>query len=190
MPHTHSEHELTDGFFSRGERGDREIEWERFTTVPMIILSFLFILSFSILILDDLKFFAPIEKVLIGVILFVWAAFWIDYCVRFALSPNRKSFFRHNLIDLFSLIIPFARPFLLLMYLARLRYFRGRTGSSLRARVIAYLVSFSIMYIYVMSLLSIKPSEMRRTPPSLPMATQCGGPLKPSPLWATATWCP
>jgi voltage-gated potassium channel len=145
-------HDFSDGFFSRGERGDREIAWERYTTVPLIFMSFLFILSFSILILDDLKFFAPIEKVLIGIILFVWATFWIDFCVRFTLSPNRKSFFRHNLIDLFSLIVPFARPFLLLMYLARLPYFRGRNGSSLRARVVAYLVTFSIMYVYVISL--------------------------------------
>ena len=154
-PHDHEhdhEHDFSDGIFSRGERGDKEIEWEHYTTVPMIILSFLFILSFSILILDDLKFFAPIEKVLIGIILFVWAAFWIDFCARFTLSPNRKSFFRHNLIDLFSLIIPFARPFLLLVYLARLRVFRGRNGSSLRARVIAYLASFSVMYVYVLSL--------------------------------------
>jgi voltage-gated potassium channel len=149
--HNDHEHDFSDGIFSRGERGEREIGWERYTTVPMIILSFLFILSFSILILDDLKFFAPIERILIGTIIFVWISFWVDYIVRFTLSPNKKSFFRHNLIDLLSLIIPFARPFLLLMYLARLRYFRGRNGSSLRARVIAYLVSFSIMYIYVMS---------------------------------------
>jgi voltage-gated potassium channel len=88
-PHDH-EHDFSDGIFSRGERGEREIEWERFTTVPMIILSFLFILSFSILILDDLKFFAPFERLLIGVILFVWIAFWVDYIVRFTLSPNKK----------------------------------------------------------------------------------------------------
>ena len=153
MPSTKHEHDYSDGIFARGERSDREITWERYTTVPMIVLSFLFILSFSILVLDDLKFFAPIEKVLIGIILFVWAAFWVDYCARFTLSTNKRSFFRHNLIDLISLIIPFARPFLLLMYLARLRVFRGRNGSSLRARVIAYLVSFAVMYIYVMSLL-------------------------------------
>lgn len=151
-PHKHDhDHDFADGVFSRGERSEREIEWEHYTTVPMIFLSFLFILSFSILILDDLKFFAPIERILIGVIIVVWATFWIDYIVRFALSPNKKSFFRHNLIDLASLIIPFVRPFLLLMYLARLRYFRGKTGASLRARVIAYLISFSIMYIYVVS---------------------------------------
>lgn len=151
-PHNHNhDHDYSDGVFARGERSEREIEWERYTTVPMIILSFLFILSFSILILDDLKFFAPIERVLIGVIIVVWATFWVDYIVRFALSPNKRSFFRHNLIDFASLVIPFVRPFLLLMYLARLRYFRGKTGASLRARVIAYLVSFSIMYIYVVS---------------------------------------
>ena len=153
MSSTKHVHDYSDGVFARGERSDREIVWERYTTVPMIILSFLFILSFSILVLDDLKFFAPIEKVLTGIILFVWAAFWVDYCARFTLSENKRSFFRHNLIDLISLVIPFARPFLLLMYLARLRVFRGRNGSSLRARVVAYLVSFSVMYIYVMSLL-------------------------------------
>jgi voltage-gated potassium channel len=153
MAPTSKNHDFSDGLFSRGERSGREIAWERRTTMPMIILSFLFILSFSILVLDDQKLFGPIDIWLVWTVLLVWSTFWIDYCVRFALSENKGSFFRHNLIDLASLIIPFARPFLLLMYLGRLPYFTSRGGSSLRARVIAYLVSFSVMYVYVMSLL-------------------------------------
>ena len=78
--------------------------------------------------------------------------FIIDYFVRLTLSTNKRIFFKRNVIDLISMAIPFTRPFLLLMYLSRMRYFRGRQGSSVRARLIAYASSFALMYIYVLSL--------------------------------------
>ncbi len=139
--------------FWRGERSVREIRYENITTIPMIIASFVFLLSMSILILDDLNYFQGIDAVLIAVLFIVWIAFWVDFIVRFALSANRRSFLRHNIIDFVSLIVPVARPFLLLVYLSRLPYFSGREGKNVRARVIVYLLSFSVLYTYVISLL-------------------------------------
>lgn len=139
--------------FWRGERSVREIRYENITTIPMIIASFVFLLSMSILILDDLNYFQGIDALLIAILFIVWIAFWVDYVVRFVLSSNRRSFFRHNIIDLISLIVPVARPFLLLVYLSRLPYFSGREGKNVRARVVVYLVSFSVLYSYVISLL-------------------------------------
>jgi voltage-gated potassium channel len=78
--------------------------------------------------------------------------FIVDYFVRLTLSTNKRVYFKRNVIDLISMAIPFFRPFLLLMYLSRLRFFRGRQGSSVRARLIAYAASFALMYIYVLSL--------------------------------------
>jgi voltage-gated potassium channel len=61
-------------------------------------------------------------------------------------------FVRHNILDMSSMVIPFMRPFLLLVYLSRLRGFRGGAGSPLRARLLAYAGAAVIMFIFVISL--------------------------------------
>ena len=144
--------EETQRLFWRGVRSDREIAYENKTTIPMIVASFLFLIAMSILILDDLNYFQGVDAILIGVLFVVWIAFWIDFWIRFKLSLNRRSFFRHNIIDLISLIIPFARPFLLLVYLGRLKFFSGREGKNIRARVVVYLASFAVLYSYVIAM--------------------------------------
>jgi len=118
----------------------------------MIFLSFIFLLAYSVLILDDLRFSNIVTVVLAYFLVGIWAVFIVDYFVRLGLASNRRKFVRHNILDMTSMVIPFMRPFLLLVYLRRLRWFRGRTGSSLRARILAYAGSAVIMFIYVISL--------------------------------------
>lgn len=134
------------------DRSPRETAYERWTTLPMIFLSFIFLLAYSVLILDDLRFSNGVTVALAFSLIAIWALFIIDYFVRLGLSRNRRKFVRNNILDMSSMVIPFLRPFLLLVYLARLPWFRGRTGSSLRARVLAYAGSAVIMFIYVISL--------------------------------------
>jgi voltage-gated potassium channel len=133
-------------------RSPKEIVWERYTTLPFIFLSFLFLIGFSVLILDDQVFNQGIDRYIFISLIVIWVLFIIDYFVRLTLSTHKRIFFKRNIIDLISMIIPFTRPFLLLMYLSRLRWFKGKKGSSVRARLIAYAASFAIMYIYVLSL--------------------------------------
>ena len=133
-------------------RSPREIAYERWTTLPMIFLSFIFLLAYSVLILDDLMFSNIVTIVLAYFLVGIWAVFIVDYFVRLGLASNRRLFVRRNILDMMSMVIPFMRPFLLLVYLRRLRWFRGRTGSSLRARIIAYAGSAVIMFIFVISL--------------------------------------
>lgn len=140
------------GVLVEDTRSPKEIVWERYTTLPFIFLSFIFLLGFSVLILDDEVFTQGLDKFILVVLLIIWVAFIVDYFVRLVLSTNKRIFFKKNVIDLISMAIPFFRPFLLLMYLSRLRWFRGRQGSSVRARLIAYAGSFALMYIYVLSL--------------------------------------
>jgi voltage-gated potassium channel len=106
----------------------------------------------SILILDDQNYFRGVDALLVAILFVVWIAFWVDFFIRLNLSKHKLHFLRHNIIDLVSLIIPFARPFLLLVYLSRLKIFRGGEGRNIRARVVVYLVSFAILYSYVLSL--------------------------------------
>ena len=118
----------------------------------MIFLSFIFLLAYSVLILDDLMFSNIVTIVLAYFLVGIWAVFIVDYFVRLGLASNRRLFVRRNILDMMSMVIPFMRPFLLLVYLRRLRWFRGRTGSSLRARIVAYAGSAVIMFIFVISL--------------------------------------
>ena len=141
-----------DGDLVADSRSPREAAWEKISTIPLIIFSFVFLVGFSILILDDEVFTTGIDKYILSALAVIWIAFIVDYIARYILANNKAVFFRRNLIDLLSGIVPFFRPFLLLMYLSRLRFFRGRRGSSVRARLIVYAASFAVMYIYVLSL--------------------------------------
>lgn len=140
------------GVLVEDTRSPKEIKWEKFTTLPFIFLSFIFLLGYSVLILNDEVFTQGIDKYILVTLGVIWIMFIIDYFVRLTLSTNKRIFFKRNVIDLISMAIPFTRPFLLLMYLSRLRWFRGRQGSSVRARLVAYAASFALMYIYVLSL--------------------------------------
>ena len=133
-------------------RSPKEIAWEKITTLPFIFLSFIFLLGYSVLILDDEVFTRGLDKYILVTLGIIWLTFIVDYFVRLTLSTHKRIFFKRNVIDLISMAIPFTRPFLLLMYLSRLKWFRGRGGSSVRARLIAYAASFALMYIYVLSL--------------------------------------
>lgn len=140
------------GVLVEDTRSPKEIKWEKYTTLPFIFLSFIFLLGYSVLILNDEVFTQGIDKYILVTLGVIWIMFIIDYFVRLTLSTNKRIFFKRNVIDLISMAIPFTRPFLLLMYLSRLRWFRGRQGSSVRARLVAYAASFALMYIYVLSL--------------------------------------
>jgi len=134
------------------QRSAGEVAYERWTTLPMIFLSFIFLLAYSVLILDDLMFSNIVTIVLAYMLVAIWVIFILDYFVRLGLASNRRVFVRKNILDMTSMVIPFMRPFLLLVYLGRMRWFRGGTGSSLRARIMAYAGSAVIMFIFVISL--------------------------------------
>lgn len=140
------------GLMVADPRSAGEIRWDKYTTLPLIFLSFVFLLGYSVLILNDQVFTQGIDKVILISLVAIWIVFIVDYFVRLTLSDDKAIFFKRNVIDLISMVIPFTRPFLLLVYLTRLRWFRGRKGSSVRARLVAYGISFAVMYIYVLSL--------------------------------------
>jgi voltage-gated potassium channel len=133
-------------------RSSREIRWDNATTWPMIMLSLVFLIAYSIMILDDQPFRGRIDEVILGIIGLTYVAFIVDYFVRMHLSGNRLLFFRKNGIDLVSLVIPLLRPLLLLEYLGRLRFFRTSSGASVRARLALYTSGAAVLFIYVISL--------------------------------------
>jgi voltage-gated potassium channel len=133
-------------------RSPREIRWDNATTWPMIMLSLIFLVAYSIMILDDQPFQGRIDEVILAIIAVTYVAFIVDYFVRMHLSGHRMLFFRTNVIDLVSLVIPLLRPLLLLEYVGRLRFFRTGSGTSVRARLALYTAGAAVLFIYVIAL--------------------------------------
>jgi voltage-gated potassium channel len=133
-------------------RSPREIRWDNATTWPMIVLSLVFLVAYSVMILDDQPFRGSIDLIILGIITVTYIAFIVDFFVRMHLSEHRARFVRHNIIDLFSLLIPLLRPLLLLEYLGRIRIFSGGSGASLRARITIYAAGSAVLFIYVIAL--------------------------------------
>ena len=55
----------------------------------------------------------------------IWAAFAIEYIVRFAIAPSKWPFARHNVLDLIVVVVPFAQPLRLLRSVRVLRVLRA-----------------------------------------------------------------
>lgn len=71
-----------EGLLVPDQRSPREIQWDKFTTGPMIVLSFAFIVGYTMLILGDDKFVNGNGFTLLGIMIAIWILFIIDYFVQ------------------------------------------------------------------------------------------------------------
>jgi len=138
---------------SSDERLRRRQRWEGRSSAILTIGSAVFLFAFSVLVLAP-QLAAPWRGVLIVVIGVVWVAYIVDLSVRLSLTPPgaRAQFLRSNRADAASVVLPLLRPFRLLKYLTRLRFFRGTSGNSIRSRFVAAALAFTILFIYVIAL--------------------------------------
>lgn len=117
----------------------------------MITLSVMFLLGYTVLVLrPDLP-----GSVLAAISLsmaVIWVFFVIDYVASFVRSGLKWRFVsRHWLLTL-SLFLPVTRPFILLLYINRLKYFKRKTGTSVRLKIGIIAASFAALFIYMISL--------------------------------------
>ncbi|KQR52244.1 hypothetical protein ASF88_11845 [Leifsonia sp. Leaf336] len=125
--------------------------WEAATVWPGIVASVAFLVAYSWTVLEpDMP--QELYRLLLWLLGLIWLAFLVDYVVRFRLASDRRSFVRHNLVDLLSVLIPLARPFRLIVDLFRIPSLRGNSGSHLRRRIVIIAGTFVVMFIYVISL--------------------------------------
>ena len=81
-----------------------------------------------------------------------WAAFVVDYLVRFGLAPHRRRWFVRHLLDLAVVLLPLLRPLRLLRLVALLAVFQRAAGTSLRGRVVTYALGSTAVLVYVAAL--------------------------------------
>ena len=125
--------------------------WEAATVWPGIVASVAFLVAYSWTVLEP-NMPDRLYHLLLWLLGLIWLAFLVDYVVRLRLAADKRSFVRHNLVDLLSVLIPLARPFRLIVDLFRIPSLRGNSGSHLRRRIVIIAGTFVVMFIYVISL--------------------------------------
>ena len=130
------------------------VRWEEFSTWPLLVLSLVFIVAYSIRCLDP-DFVRHDPVVIWSILGAIWFVFIADYVVRLALASNKKDFVRHNVPELLAALLPVFRPFRAMRELRRIRYFRRRTGAAVRARVIAYVAVFIVLWVYTIAVTEV-----------------------------------
>lgn len=120
---------------------------ERFTAWPVFLASVLFFGATVALLSGSLRSEA-LSNVARAVAVTCYVVMVLDFLVRMIVARGvRTHFLRRNWFETLSLLVPLLRPFVLIVYLWRLPYFR-RSGATLRARllIITYLFMFLVIY--------------------------------------------
>jgi voltage-gated potassium channel len=133
------------------EHHDRRAEWETATSVPLVALSLVFIACYTVVVIDT--GLPPVAATALNTVLaLIWATFAADYLVRLGLAHDRWHYVRTSWLDLLSVLVPVFRPFLLLARLKDIPYFRRRSGSSVRIRLVIHAALFVVLFVYSISL--------------------------------------
>lgn len=127
----------------------RRARWEQAAEWPLTAAALLFLAAYAWPILDpDLP--AELATACEWIQWVAWGMFALDYLIRLALSDDgRGQFIRRNLFDLAVVVLPMLRPLRLLRLVTLLSTMNRYAGSSLRGRVVAYLVGGTVMIIVI-----------------------------------------
>jgi voltage-gated potassium channel len=91
--------------------GQSQEAYERFTKATEVPLTVLALLWLPVLVIPfAVTLSSAVSDTFNAIDYFVWAVFVIEYLTRFYLSPNRRSFFTHHLVDLAVIALPALRP--------------------------------------------------------------------------------
>jgi voltage-gated potassium channel len=96
------------GFQTLARSQDAYERFDRAVELPLTILALLWL---PVLVLPYIIHLSPtVSATFEAVDLFVWAAFVLEYLAKLYLTPNRRAFVRHHLIDLAVITLPMLRP--------------------------------------------------------------------------------
>ena len=137
---------------------DRRDRWEERAEWPLTAAAVLFLGAYAWPILEpDLS--SSLVRLCQVVTWGTWLLFAIDYLTRFALSVDRRSFVRRNLVDLAVVILPILRPLRLLRLVTAINALNRHAGRSLRGRVAVYVVGSTSLVIFVAALAVMEPER-------------------------------
>ena len=127
---------------------DRVGRWEDRTAWPLFVGAVLFVAGLTWGWVEDGKQSHIRHIVSFGLgVLWIW--FGVDYFIRLVLAHgDRLRFVKTRALDFASLVLPFLRPFLILIYIWRLPMFRRGSAGAQRIRYILVTILFTFMFVY------------------------------------------
>ena len=85
--------------------------YDRFAAAVELPLTVLALLWLPVLVLPYIVHLpTTVTDTFVAIDLFVWAAFVLEYLVKLYLTPSRRGFFTHHLLDLAVITLPMLRP--------------------------------------------------------------------------------
>ncbi|MFB6611498.1 potassium channel family protein [Agromyces sp. NPDC056379] len=135
----------------------RRTDWERVTTVPLVVLGVVFIVAYTIYVLAPWIPRGP-GSPLFFALMAAWLVFVIDVVVRVSLTPRggRWKWIRTHPIDVLSAIIPVFRAFRVLSLLREVPYLQRRSGAAVRANIIIFGSTYAIVFVYFIALATLQ----------------------------------
>lgn len=113
--------------------------WQARTETPLVCAAVAFLVAYAVPIIRPGSP-STLREVCGWVVATTWVLLGIDYLVRLALSTDRRSFVRTNLLDLATIALPLLRPLRLLRLVALLSVLNKAGAHTLRGRVATYVV--------------------------------------------------
>ncbi|GAA3138633.1 potassium channel family protein [Streptomyces rectiviolaceus] len=115
----------------------RQARWENRTEAPLAVASLLYLISYAVLVLAS-GLPGAWRGVCLSVIFAAWAAFAVDYAVRWRLSGQGPRFVRSHWLDTLVLVLPLLRPLRIVHIYEAVQRRQGRPRLPLHARVVTY----------------------------------------------------
>lgn len=129
----------------------RVVRWEDLTAWPLFAAAVVMLgASTWVVAVQDSSVLARAAAALVAVLL--WLGFIADYLVRLAIAgAARRKFVRSRVFELVTLVLPFIRPLLTVVYVWRLPVFRYGSPAKQRIRYMVTLTLFTLMFVYLAS---------------------------------------
>ncbi|GAA1883779.1 potassium channel family protein [Streptomyces durmitorensis] len=115
----------------------RQARWENRTEAPLAVASLLYLAAYAVLVLASGLPGAG-RGVCLAVIFAAWAAFAVDYAVRWRLSGQGLRFVRGHWLDTLVLVLPLLRPLRVVHVYEAVQRRHGKPRLALHARVVTY----------------------------------------------------
>ncbi|MEN8652855.1 potassium channel family protein [Streptomyces sp. 21So2-11] len=119
------------------EADSRAQRWEQRSEIPLLVASLLFLAAYAVRVLAH-GLPPAWQSVCLAVTVGTWAAFALDYLVRWRLDGRRLGFVRAHWLDTVVLALPLLRPLRMVRVYTAVQRRRARPRLSLHTRVITY----------------------------------------------------
>ena len=134
-----------------------QARWQTLTEWPLLAIAAVFLTAYSIQVIANLS---DRQAAILNLVIWAtWGLFGVDYVAQLILAPRRLRWFTRNLHQLLILALPMLRPLRLLRLVTVLSVVQRFAGSTLRGRVLTYVLGSAVLLTYVGALAVLDTEE-------------------------------